>query len=127
MNSEISGSQPASNRVVVVGFDMGDPKLLRDWAAKGHLPNIASLISGGTWLDLETTADILHTSTWPSFATGDRPGKHGVYYPYQPSPGHQEAQLIEPDQYGSPTFWSRASWSASTPFGVDRIATPRPS
>src|SRR5262249_31687999 len=25
-----------------------------------------------------------------------------------------------------PTFWSRASWSAITPFGVDRIDTPSP-
>jgi len=89
-------------------MDMGDARLLRDWSLKGHLPNIAALIEEGTWIDLETTASILHTSAWPTFATGDRPGKHGVYYPYQPSPGHQDAQLIEPDQYGSPTFWSRA-------------------
>lgn len=98
----------SARRVAIIGLDMGDARLVRDWAASGHLPNIASLIERGTWLDLETTAGILHTSTWPSFATGNKPGKHGVYYPYQPSPGHQEAQHIEPDQYGSPTFWSRA-------------------
>jgi len=101
-------AESPSGRVVIVGFDMGDARLIRDWTASGDLPNFASLIARGTWLDLETTAGILHTSTWPSFATGNRPGKHGVYYPYQPSPGHQEAQLIKPDQYGSPTFWLRA-------------------
>ena len=105
---ETSKITSSDKRVAVIGFDMGDGRLIREWATNGHLPNFASLIAAGTWLDLETTAGILHTSTWPSFATGERPGKHGVYYPYQPSPGHQEAQLIQPDQYGSPTFWSRA-------------------
>ncbi len=108
MSTEQVIAESPARRVVIIGLDMGDARLIRDWAAKGQLPNIASLIEQGTWLDLETTAGILHTSTWPSFATGDKPGKHGVYYPYQPSPGHQEAQLIKPDQYGSPTFWSRA-------------------
>lgn len=108
MTSERSEKRSRTDRVVVIGFDMGDAALIRDWVAQGHLPNFASLIADGTWIDLGTTADVLHTSTWPSFATGNKPGKHGVYYPYQPSPGHQEAQLIQPDQYGSPTFWSRA-------------------
>ena len=98
-----------SGRVVVVGMDMGDAKLIRQWAERGLLPNFRALISRGTWIELNTTAGILHTSTWPTFATGDKPGKHGVYYPYQPSPGHQEAQHIEPDQYRSPTFWLRAN------------------
>jgi len=97
-----------NKRVVVIGFDMGDGGLIRKWSQDGYLPNFSSLITKGVWLDLETTASVLHTSTWPTFATGDRPGRHGVYYPYQPMPGHQEAQLIRPDQYGSPTFWSRA-------------------
>src|SRR5262249_35277585 len=57
---------------------------------------------------LGTTAQVLHTSTWPTFATGTLPGRHGVYYPYQPAPGHQLARHIEPDQYGVPTFWQWA-------------------
>ena len=116
MTAQSPESRSSNGRVVVIGFDMGDAGLVREWAAAGHLPNFASLMASGTWLDLETTADILHTSTWPSFSTGDKPGKHGVYYPYQPSPGHQEAQLIEPDQYGSPTFWYRADQQ-----GVDSV------
>ncbi len=97
-----------SRRVLVIGLDMGDGRLIRNWSKAGKLPNLSRLIDAGTWLDLESTAAVLHTSTWPTFATGDLPGRHGVYYPYQPSPGHQEAQLIKPDQYGSTTFWSRA-------------------
>ena len=95
-------------RVMVVGLDMGDGDLIRTWMDSGVLPNLARLTDQGTWTELTSTATVLHTSTWPSFATGDLPGKHGVYYPYQPTPGHQEAQLISPEQYGSETFWARA-------------------
>jgi predicted AlkP superfamily phosphohydrolase/phosphomutase len=87
---------------------MGDGALIRCWSRQGRLPHFASLIARGTWLDLDSTAQILHTSTWPTFATGSLPGRHGVYYPYQPKPGYQQAQHIEPDAYGTPTFWQLA-------------------
>lgn len=94
--------------VVAIGLDMGDGELIRALAQQSLMPNYAALIEQGTWVELESTARFLHTSTWPTFATGVLPGRHGVYYPYQPVPGHQEAQLIQPDQYGAPTFWKRA-------------------
>ena len=96
------------SRVLVVGLDMGDGSLIRHWSRQGHLPHFAALSSSGTWLALETTAEALHTSTWPTFATGTLPGRHGVYYPYQPRPGHQLAPHIGAHQYGAPTFWKLA-------------------
>jgi predicted AlkP superfamily phosphohydrolase/phosphomutase len=99
----------APSRVLVVGLDMGDGTLIRHWSAAGHLPHLAALAASGTWFDLESPASALHTSTWPTFATGTLPGRHGVYYPYQPTPGRQLARHIGPDQYGEPTFWRRAS------------------
>ena len=94
--------------VLVIALDMGDGPLIRYWIAQGRLPHLAALASAGAWYDLETTAAALHTSTWPTFATGTLPGRHGVYYPYQPTPGRQLARHIQPDQYGVPTFWSLA-------------------
>jgi predicted AlkP superfamily phosphohydrolase/phosphomutase len=99
---------PSPSRVLVVGLDMGDGGLIRYWSQQGRLPHFAALSASGTWLVLESTARVLHTSTWPTFATGVLPGRHGVYYPYQPKPGHQLAQHIGPDQYGAPTFWQVA-------------------
>ena len=111
MNSEknVKGATiPSPHRVLVIGLDMGDGALIRSWSQKGFLPSFASLASSGAWLTLESTADVLHTSTWPTFATGTLPGQHGIYYPYQPKPGYQLAQYIQPDQYGAPTFWKIA-------------------
>ena len=104
----MSGHNRKPSRVVVIGLDVGDGGLIRHWAHAGHLPHFRSLIADGSWVELETPAKVLHTSTWPTFATGTLPGHHGVYYPYQPAPGHQLAQHIQPNHYGAPSFWSLA-------------------
>jgi predicted AlkP superfamily phosphohydrolase/phosphomutase len=96
------------NRLLVLALDMADGKLIRHWSERGRLPHFASLLSSGTWIDLESTAQVLHTSTWPTFATGVQPGKHGVYFPYQPKPGCQLAQHVTAEQYGAATFWRLA-------------------
>jgi len=95
-------------RVMVIGLDMGDGELIRHWMRQGRLPHFAALTSSGAWFELESTAEVLHTSTWPTFATGTLPGRHGVYYPYQPKPGHQLASHIRSDHYGAPTLWRLA-------------------
>ena len=89
-----SGSQ--APRVVVIGLDMGDGELIKRWVGRGELPNLAALVEAGVWLDLESPAEVLHTSTWPTFATGVLPGRHGVYYPFQSVPGKQQAEHIQP-------------------------------
>jgi predicted AlkP superfamily phosphohydrolase/phosphomutase len=99
---------PEHGRVVVIGLDMGDGALIRHWAHEGLLPNLQKLMNRGTWYDLVSPAQVLHTSTWPTFATGTLPGRHGVYYPFQPKPGYQQAQHVGAEQYGVPTFWKLA-------------------
>ena len=102
-------SAAAARRVLVLGLDMGDGRLIRRWSRMGRLPGFAALAASGVWFDLETPAEVLHTSAWPSFATGVLPGRHGVYYPYQPKPGFQLAQHIGPDAYGVVPFWTLAA------------------
>jgi predicted AlkP superfamily phosphohydrolase/phosphomutase len=95
----------SSPRVLVIGLDVGDATLIHDWSQEGLLPVLGSLLEKGTWGELATTADILHVSAWPSLYTGTMPGKHGVYYTFQPSPGQQGVQRFGPDQYGQPPLW----------------------
>lgn len=98
----------AAGPVLVLGLDMADGGLIRRWSLQGRLPNFAELLRGGTSLELESTAEVLHTSTWPTFATGVLPGRHGVFYPLQPTPGRQYARRIGSDQYGARSFWKQA-------------------
>jgi predicted AlkP superfamily phosphohydrolase/phosphomutase len=84
---------------------MGDAALIERWGRQGFLPTLHAIMSEGVWGNLETTAQALHTSSWPTLFTGTLPGKHGVYYPYQPCPAEQLARHIGPEQYGEYPFW----------------------
>jgi len=92
--------------VLMIGLDMGDGRLLERWAGEGHLPAVAGLLRNGRGQAVDTTADALHVSGWPSLYTGTHPGEHGVYYTFQPAPGQQGWLKFQGDQYGRPTFWS---------------------
>jgi predicted AlkP superfamily phosphohydrolase/phosphomutase len=96
-------------RVVVIGLDVGDGRLIREWARQGFLPTLNALLKEGTWGWLGTTAETLHVSAWPSLYTGALTGKHGVYYTFQPAPGQQGARRFAADQYGQPPFWQLLS------------------
>ena len=73
----------------------------------------------------------LAVTVWPStfavtpFGTGTgflANSRHRLYPFLDRLPRQKTRQSTSP-----PTFWLRASWSDMTPFGVDRIDTPRPS
>ncbi len=93
-------------RTLVVGFELGDAHLVHAWAQAGHLPAIRDMMDRGCWGWLETTADRLHISAWPSIYTGVPPGEHGVYFTFQPAPGLQGYRRFHDGLYGRPTFWS---------------------
>jgi predicted AlkP superfamily phosphohydrolase/phosphomutase len=99
----------ARERVLIVGLDVGDGHLIKSWVDEGRLPVLAKLLENGEWSWLETTADMLHVSSWPSLYTGTMPGEHGVYYTFQPAPGRQGWSKFDGQQYGRPTFWNLLS------------------
>ena len=65
-------------KVLVIGLELGEGRLLREWAEAGQLPTLKALLDEGTWGWLDTTASQLHVSAWPSIYTGVGPGEHGV-------------------------------------------------
>ncbi len=92
-------------KILVIGLELGDGRLLYDWANAGRLPTLNALIDEGSWGWLDTTASQLHVSAWPSIYTGAGPGEHGVYFTFQPAPGVQGYQRFHEGLYGRPTFW----------------------
>jgi predicted AlkP superfamily phosphohydrolase/phosphomutase len=92
-------------KVLAIGLELGDGELIHRWAESGRLPTIAALLQRGRWCWLETTAEQLHISAWPSIYTGTAPGEHGVYFTFQPTPGLQGYQRFHTGLYGKPTFW----------------------
>jgi predicted AlkP superfamily phosphohydrolase/phosphomutase len=93
-------------RLLIVGLELGDGHLIDRWAGAGMLPALAAMRAAGLWGELETPADSLHISAWPSLYTGAAPGEHGVYFTFQPAPGLQGYRRFHEGIYGRPTFWS---------------------
>jgi predicted AlkP superfamily phosphohydrolase/phosphomutase len=67
-------------KLVVLGFDGMDPRLVRKWMDEGKLPNLQKLAkhSGGVH-PLATTHSPESPTAWASFATGVNAGKHNIY------------------------------------------------
>jgi len=68
-----------ARRVVVVGLDGFDPKLVAPLLAAGSLPNLARLRSEGGYASLQTTHPAQTPVAWSTFATGANPGRHGIF------------------------------------------------
>jgi len=66
-------------KLVILGFDGMDPRLVRKWMDEGKLPNMQKLARRGGLHPLETTHSPESPTAWASFATGVNAGKHNIY------------------------------------------------
>jgi predicted AlkP superfamily phosphohydrolase/phosphomutase len=66
-------------RVVVLGFDGADARLVEKWMDEGKLPNLARLRSDGTFSPLLPTNPAQTPVSWSSFATGNNPGRTQIF------------------------------------------------
>jgi predicted AlkP superfamily phosphohydrolase/phosphomutase/tetratricopeptide (TPR) repeat protein len=74
------------NRVLLVGWDAADWKIIDPLLARGELPHLAHLIAGGTKGSLSSLYPSLSPMLWTSIATGKRPHKHGIMGFIEPAP-----------------------------------------
>jgi predicted AlkP superfamily phosphohydrolase/phosphomutase len=68
-----------ARRVVVVGLDGLEPKLVEKYMAEGLLPNLKKLQAQGDFARLGTTLPALSPVAWSSFQTGVNPGAHNIF------------------------------------------------
>jgi predicted AlkP superfamily phosphohydrolase/phosphomutase len=72
--------QKFQQKLVILGFDGMDPRLVQKWMAEGKLPNMKKLADGGSGVQpLGTTHSPESPTAWASFATGVNAGKHNIY------------------------------------------------
>src|SRR5207245_10776734 len=67
------------SRVLVIGWDGADWRILDPLLERGVLPNLQSLIGRGGKAVLRSTVPTHSWAAWPSFLTGVEPADHGVY------------------------------------------------
>jgi predicted AlkP superfamily phosphohydrolase/phosphomutase len=67
------------SRVLIIGWDGADWRILDPLLERGVLPNLAALIDRGGKAVLKSTLPTHSWAAWPSFLTGVEPDDHGVY------------------------------------------------
>ena len=74
-----AGVQAEAPKVVVIGFDGADARLVDEYMAAGELPNLAQLREEGAYRPLLPTNPPQTPVSWSSFATGIDPGRTEIF------------------------------------------------
>ncbi len=77
---------PLAERVLLVGWDAADWKLIHPLLDSGQMPALAGLVEQGVIGDLASLDPTYSPTVWTSIVTGKRPHKHGVLWFTEPTP-----------------------------------------
>ena len=66
-------------RMLLVGWDAADWKVINPLLTRGEMPNLARLMQSGVHGNHATLYPPLSPMLWTSIATGKRPTKHGIH------------------------------------------------
>lgn len=73
-------------KVLLVGWDSADWKVINPLLDAGKLPHLEQLVNGGVIGNLATLYPVLSPMLWTSIGTGKRPFKHGIHGFAEPDP-----------------------------------------
>jgi predicted AlkP superfamily phosphohydrolase/phosphomutase len=76
----------SSRKVLLVGWDSADWRVINPLLEAGKLPNFQQLINSGVSGNIATLNPMLSPMLWTSIATGKRPHKHGIHGFTEPDP-----------------------------------------
>lgn len=91
---------------IVLGLDGATWDVLEPLLECGRLPNLARLVDDGHSGDLESTFPPITAPAWLSMATGQNPGKTGVYYFLN----REDPDSFDFKPLGSDTFRGQSFW-----------------
>jgi predicted AlkP superfamily phosphohydrolase/phosphomutase/tetratricopeptide (TPR) repeat protein len=94
------------SRLLVVGWDAADWKVIQPLLDKGEMPNLARLMREGVSGNLATIFPALSPMVWTSIATGKRAYKHGIYGFTEPSDDGLSVRPISNLGRKTKAFWN---------------------
>jgi len=97
-------------RVLLIGLDGMTFDVLKPLTEQGIMPTMASIMERGAWGTMQSTVPPLTGPAWTSFYTGKKPGNHGLFDFFKPSPMDNEAgigrRLINSREVDGKALWS---------------------
>lgn len=115
----------APRRVLLVGWDAADAKIVDALVAAGSLPEVGRLVAGGAIGELAAIGPAIGPLAWTTIATGVRPDRHGILAEVEPDPGAGGWRPVSARSRGAKALWNVATqaglrsiivgWAASHP------------
>ena len=100
-----------AKKVIVLGIDGMDPRLLKRYMAAGKMPNFSALAAEGDFKPLQTSAAPQSPVAWSTFITGMDPGGHGIYDFVHRDPATMVPHLSMAKTVPAESNLSLGSWS----------------
>ena len=81
-------------KVLLIGWDAADWKVINPLMAAGKMPNVQRLVANGSTGQIATLHPPFSPMLWTSIATGKRPFKHGIHGFTEPTPDGRGVQPV---------------------------------
>jgi predicted AlkP superfamily phosphohydrolase/phosphomutase len=106
-------------RVLIIGWDGVDWKVLRPMLDAGELPALAGLIERGAYGECLSTIPSHSWCAWPSFMTGLNPAGHGVFDILEHKPGVSKRLPITYRSIKAPTVFQDLTTAGMTSLALN--------
>ena len=93
-------------KVVLVGWDAADWKVIHPLMDAGYMPNLQKLVERGSMANLATLKPVLSPMLWTSIATGKRPSEHGILGFTEPTPDGGAVQPVSSLSRKTKALWN---------------------
>ena len=99
-------SLPLAKRVLLLGWDAADWKIIHPLIDSGAMPVLKGLVEGGSSGNLATLHPIISPILWNSVATGKRADKHGILGFTEPTPDGRGARPVSSTSRRAKALWN---------------------
>ena len=97
------------NKVLVIGWDAADWKVINPLMDDGAMPNLKKMVDQGVMSDISTLHPVLSPMLWTSIATGKRPFNHGILGFIEPASDGMSVQPITNLSRTTKAIWNIAN------------------
>src|SRR3954469_19290865 len=99
-------SERLARKVLLIGWDAADWRIIRPLVERGRMPHLAKLIAGGASGNLASPSPMLSPMLWTSLATGKRPHKHGIHGFTEPRPEGDGIRAVSSTSRTTKSLWN---------------------
>jgi predicted AlkP superfamily phosphohydrolase/phosphomutase len=95
-----------ARKVVLIGWDAAEWKMVRALVGRGLMPNVATLMGRGDCAILQAGHPLLSPTVWTSIVTGQHPTRHAVLGAVEVDENGQGMRAIGKSARKAPAIWS---------------------